>query len=102
MKTIKTIAFLTSFSLSALVMADKKVANLTDPLNDAVWDCSVWLSVTDAPVITGTVNDGTRAADGANWFVSDIKNEKKVVNAKWMTAGLGVYDLYTSYQFCKL
>ena len=94
MKTIKTMAFLASFSLSALLMAGNNVAKLTEPLNDGAWDCSVWLSVTDAPVITGTVNDGTRAADGANWFVSDIRNEKKVVSAKWMTVGLGVYDLY--------
>ena len=74
--------------------AGNDVAKLTTPLADEAWDCSVWLSVVDAPIVTGVVNDGCRAADGANWFVTDVKNEKKVVAAKWMTAGLGVYDLY--------
>ena len=94
MKTIKSFVFLTVFSLSGILMADNNVAKLTSPLSDGAWDSSVWLSVVDAPVVTGTVNDGARAADGANWFVSDVRNEKKVVSAKWMTAGLGVYDLY--------
>lgn len=69
-------------------------AKLTNALNDAAWNSSQWISVVNAPVITGKVEDGTRAADGANWFVSTLKNEKKVTAARWMTAGLGVYDLY--------
>ena len=42
------------------------------------------------------VHDGNngRAADGASWFVSTVKNERKVASAKWMTTGLGVYQLY--------
>ena len=94
MKTIKTITLWAAFSLSGLMMADNNAAKLTEPLTDGAWNCSVWLSAVNAPIITGTVNDGTRAADGASWFVSAVKNEKKVVGAKWMTAGLGVYDLY--------
>lgn len=94
MKTIKTITLWAAFSLSGLMMADNNAAKLTEPLTDGAWDCSVWLSAVNAPIITGTVNDGTRAADGASWFVSAVKNEKKVVGAKWMTVGLGVYDLY--------
>ena len=94
MKIIKTFAFLAALSLSGLLMADNNVAKLTSPLPEKAWDSSVWLSVVDAPIVTGTVNDGTRAADGANWFLTSVKNEKKVASAKWMTAGLGVYDLY--------
>lgn len=71
-------------------------AKLTDALNDATWNSSQWISVINAPVVTGKVEDGTRAADGANWFMSTVKNEKKVTAAKWMTAGLGVYDLYVN------
>ena len=91
---MKTIAFAASLLFALNLTAGNDVAKLTSPLPDGVWNRSVWLSVVDAPVITGTVNDGTRAADGANWFVSDLQNDKKVVSAKWMTVGLGVYDLY--------
>ncbi|MBO7068911.1 MAG: family 78 glycoside hydrolase catalytic domain [Bacteroidaceae bacterium] len=94
MKTIRTFAFVATLLVSANMMAAITVAKLTEPLDNSAWNSSVWLSVVDAPVITGFVNDGTRAADGANWFLSDVKNEKKVVSAKWMTVGLGVYDLY--------
>lgn len=69
---------------------------LVDALPDSLWNNSTWISVTDAPVITDSVKDGTRAADGANWFVTTIKNPKKVVSAQWMTAGLGVYELYVN------
>lgn len=69
---------------------------LTDALPDGAWDQSEWISVAGAPVVTGIVQDGTRAADGANWFVSTISNDKKVKSVKWMTTGLGVYDLYVN------
>ena len=70
--------------------------NHTQALSDKTWEKSVWLSACDAPIVTGRVNDQTRAADGASWFVSTIKNHKKVVKAVWMTAGLGVYDIYVN------
>ena len=73
-----------------------KNGKLTEALENTSWDVSEWISVVDAPVVTGTVVDGTRAADGANWFVSTLKNEKKVVSAKWMTSGLGVYELHVN------
>lgn len=61
-------------------------------LDDSAWRVSKWISVADAPVATKG-NNG-RAADGASWFVSTVENKQKVVSAKWMTAGLGVYDIY--------
>lgn len=70
---------------------------LIDQLGDAAWTGSQWISVVDAPVVTGRIEGrNERAADGANWFVSTMKNQKKVVSAKWMTAGLGVYELYVN------
>ena len=65
-----------------------------DALDNAAWDASEWISVANAPVVTGAIT-GTneRAADGASWFVSTLKNEKKVTAARWMTTGLGVYEL---------
>ena len=69
-----------------------------DSLGDAAWDASEWISVVDAPVVEGEIkgNENHLAADGANWFVADVTNSGKVVSAKWMTAGLGVYELYVN------
>ena len=68
-----------------------------EALDDSAWDASLWISVADAPVVTGRIGgDNELAADGQSWFVQDIVNEKKVVSAKWMTTGLGVYELYVN------
>ncbi|MBQ8442040.1 MAG: family 78 glycoside hydrolase catalytic domain, partial [Bacteroides sp.] len=71
-----------------------------DALDASAWNASKWISVVDAPVRTGLINtfEQERAADGASWFVSTVKNEQKVVSAKWMTAGLGVYDIFVNGQ----
>ena len=71
-----------------------------DALDASAWNASQWISVVDAPVVTGKTGDmqNNRAADGANWFVSTVKNEQKVVSAKWMTAGLGVYEIFVNGQ----
>ena len=66
-------------------------------LDSLLWDNSKWISVVDAPVVTGPVwGSNVRAADGASWFVSTIVNEKKVVSAKWMVTSLGVHDIYVN------
>ena len=70
----------------------------TEALDNDSWNVSQWIAVADAPVVTGTVRDGSRAADGANWFVSTVKNGKKVTKAVWMTTGLGVYEIYVNGQ----
>ena len=68
-----------------------------EALDDAAWDKSKWISAANAPVVGGPVNEvHDRAADGASWFVSTVKNEQKIRSAKWMTAGLGVYELYVN------
>ena len=71
---------------------------LTETLAPDAWDCSTWISAVDAPVVTGDIHTSRncRAADGASWFVSTVTNEKKVSSAKWMTSGLGVYELYVN------
>ena len=69
---------------------------LTETLTNDAWEAAQWISVVDAPTVTGKVHDGTRSADGANWFVSTLKNEQQITEAKWMTTGLGVYDLYVN------
>ena len=65
-------------------------------LEEEAWNASSWIAVAGAPVVTGKVQDGTRAADGANWFVSTLKNEQQVTKALWMTTGLGVYEIYVN------
>lgn len=65
-----------------------------DAIDASAWDSSSWISVVNAPVVTGKVTNGTRSADGASWFLSSVKNSKNVVAARWMTTGLGVYDIY--------
>ena len=73
-------------------------AQLSPTLSPSAWQVSQWISAADAPVVTGRVNEDSRAADGANWFVSTIKNEKKVVKALWMTTSLGINELYVNGQ----
>ena len=64
-------------------------------LDASAWEASRWISAVDAPV--KAADDGSmRAADGASWFVATVKNDRKVASAVWMTAGLGVYDLYVN------
>ena len=76
--------------------ADSVCGQRTDALEEETWDCSRWISASDAPVVDTVVVDGSRAADGSSWFVSSVTNGKMVVSAVWMTAGLGVYDLYVN------
>ncbi len=68
-----------------------------EALDHAAWECSQWISVADAPVVTGPVHgNNERAADGASWFVATVTNDRKVTSARWMTSGLGVYELYVN------
>ena len=75
---------------------DTVVGHRVSALDASAWDASSWISVVDAPVVEGTVNDGARAADGASWFVSTVKNNQAVTKAVWMTSGLGVYDIFVN------
>ena len=68
----------------------------TDALDASAWSASKWISAADAPVVTG--KNSQRAADGASWFVSTLKNEQQVTSAIWMTSGLGVFEIYVNGQ----
>ena len=69
---------------------------LVPALEDAAWDVSEWISAADAPVAKGPGQEVYTSAPGASWFLSTLQNGKKVKKAVWMTAGLGVYDLYVN------
>ena len=88
-----SIMILELFSNSGLINATE-FGKRTDALEASAWNESKWISAVDASVVKGH-NNG-RAADGASWFVSTVRNEQKIVSAKWMTAGLGVYQLYVN------
>ena len=72
----------------------ERVGKRVDALDDSAWECSKWISVVDAPVVTK--KGAKRAADGANWFVTTLKNEQAVVSAKWMATSLGVHQIYVN------
>jgi len=58
-----------------------EVGKRTDALDNSVWNHSEWISVADAPVVNGAIHgDNERAADGASWFMSTIKNDKNTHN----------------------
>ena len=73
-----------------------QVGTLTDALDNDAWNVSQWISVVDAPIAKGPKLDSDKSAPGSNWFLSTVTNEKKVTKAVWMTAGLGVYDLFVN------
>ena len=89
-----------TFFVSCGVSPTSETVKRIEALDASAWNVSKWISVADAPVVTGRINDheNGRAADGANWFVSTVKNSQNVKSAKWMTAGLGVYELYVNGQ----
>lgn len=95
---------LKSFAFAAAAVAlfsckapvEEALGQKTDALLSEAWEVSKWISAADAPVVTDIIKDGSRAADGSSWFLSTVKNGKKVASAKWMTAGLGVYELYVN------
>ena len=87
---IGLLAAMTGCSKTAVCPAGVK----TDALDASAWGQSEWISAADAKV--AVENDDDRSSDGASWFVSTVKNEGKVVSAKWMTTGLGVFEIYVN------
>ena len=100
----KVILIVLLITIGLTVSAQTKRPNSQDcalvsySLDSSAWAVSEWIAVADAPEVTGRVNEDSRAADGASWFVSTVKNEKKVTKALWMTTSLGVNELYINGQ----
>lgn len=88
----------TALVMGATGCTDRKPDGVqrTGALDNSAWESSAWISAADAPVVNGPVVDGTRAADGASWFLATVENSREVTAARWMTTGLGVYDLYVN------
>ena len=96
LKSLSLVVLLSMMTTVCRSTNDAGNVKLTTSLDNSLWKTSQWISVADAPVVKGEVIDGSRAADGASWFLSKLRNDKKVVSAKWMTSGLGVYELYVN------
>ena len=90
-KSIIATALLLAVGCSTTI---ERVGVRTEALDDAAWQNSKWISVVDAPVVTE--KNAKRAADGANWFLTTITNEKAVTSAKWMATSLGVHEIYVN------
>ena len=97
MMKLQKMLLLIMLTASALNGRSQTHGQRTLPLDNSAWECSEWISVADAPVVTGPITpDNERAADGSAWFVARLHNDKDVVSARWMTTGLGVYELYVN------
>ena len=70
-----------------------------EALDAKAWEASEWISVAFAPVAGEAEKKLQRAADGTSVFRYRHVNAKDVKSAKWMTAGLGVYQLYLNGGF---
>ncbi|MBR1926443.1 MAG: family 78 glycoside hydrolase catalytic domain, partial [Bacteroidales bacterium] len=86
----------TALMLAGCSTKSTKTIYRAEALDASAWSQSEWISAADAQV--ARKNDDDRSADGASWFVSTIKNEGKVASAKWMTTGLGVFEIYVNGQ----
>lgn len=100
MKTIRQISFLLVATMTACSTPETKTEMvLTEALPDASWQQSCWISAVDAKTVEEIVTeDNFSAAEGASWFVSDIVNPQEVKQARWMTTGLGIYEIYVNGQ----
>ena len=94
MKTKQFCLLLTAFLVAACTASvpTEPAGVRIGALDNAAWDAAQWISAADAPVATG--RGVQRAADGASWFVTTLRNDKEVTTARWMTTGLGVFQLY--------
>ena len=94
-----TLILLTSIlSVASLSAQTMSAGKRTVALDGKLWAKSKWISAVNAPVMNDIVNDNEncRAADGASWFLTEIRNEKKVKSAVWMCTGLGVFDVFVN------
>ena len=96
MKNSIILFFGTLVALLSVSCTERSGVTLVEALDSQAWENSEWISAADAPVVTCTIRDGERAADGASWFVSELNPSKKVTSAKWMTTALGVCQLYVN------
>ena len=74
----------------------KKVDQRVPALPDAAWGESTWIRAADAKVAGDAEKKHQQSAAGTSWFASEVENADKVVSAKWMVTGLGVFEAYVN------
>ena len=85
MNKIKSIAlsFICILAVNTSADAAGKPVKALDAFS---WSAAEWISAANAPVMDLVVNDTQNclAAEGASWFLSEVKNDKKVRSAAKM------------------
>ena len=101
-KTLLGLTFLVCLFLQGAdgIVTASAAGTRTIALDGKLWAKSKWISAANAPVMNDVVDDfrNCRAADGASWFVTDVRNDKKVVSAVWMCTSLGIFDVFVNGQ----
>ena len=93
MKNLYVCSVAVCLSLMASAAGRGASSARTAPLPDAVWAQSEWISAKDAKTLEGDARRGWLAAKGASYFRKKTANAKAVKRVRWMTSGLGVYDI---------
>ena len=97
MNKIKSIAlsFICILAVNTSADAAGKPVKALDAFS---WSAAEWISAANAPVMDLVVNDTQNclAAEGASWFLSEVKNDKKVRSAVWMCTSLGIFDIFVN------
>ena len=98
MRSSALLILLSAIIVSCAQMGEKPCGRPAEALDCSLWEKSEWISVPDAPVVTGPVKEKSncRAADGASWFVRSVANPKPLKEVRWMATGLGVFNLYVN------
>ena len=81
---------------AGLMLAGCDECKRVDALDAKAWAASEWISVANAPVAGEAERKRQRSADGTSVFRYRHVNAKDVKSAKWMTAGLGVYNVFVN------
>lgn len=66
------------FLASGMTARTGNYGTFVAPLDDGLWSQTQWISAADAPEMNELVNDTSLAADGASWFLTTVKNAKKL------------------------
>ncbi len=94
MRRIAFFACCAALAVACVSGNDSKNGVKVAALDDSAWKCSEWIAAANAKVVPLDDKDAYRSADGSSWFLTTVVNEKKVTKATWMSAGLGVFDLF--------
>ena len=85
---IALVAAVTMMSSGCTPDAKTEAGKRAEALDNSAWEVSEWIAATDAPVNNEIIGGAAeRAADGASWFVSTVKNDKKIVRSEERRVG---------------